>query len=613
MGGAAVGVIAATALVAQMSIVSNASWLDSEWVSAPSLGTVDCTDPVGAFATRGEGRVLSGSLLGLDLDQVAEASGVEVTNNGQRDLHSPVGAIEAPAAPAWADPLNVGLLGNAINLDLGGGLLQLPLDNSTGAIGQFGSASTAGVAEGAAGFITSSGGIATAPGSGYPELATLKLSQLVESIDADIAATLANVTDVSLEVGALTGRAMLDGCDADWNGVSPVVRDTAGAVVSGNLEREYLTSSADLVVTTPVLDGLTEALDDTVQDLENVVNGLASDQGVLDNLLGAVNGLLGGLISGVLGLGDVSLTLTATVDTTALRNEIHRTTPLTDSAGVVSLDLPNNVIRVNTLGLLQAAYPGSYSNGLNALPPNTNVLADAQVLNTLTNIIGQVLGDWLANINALLDAAVNAVQVNVVVLVKLQVDGGLLGTLKIGTVTAVVNGSLADLLSGSFQASVTTDLNLGILGVLLKPVVEGLVNTLVVGLVNGLGLTVGTILEQVLGPLRTVPTTVTEALQLVVTTVSNLYSGLLLGTPSLAPILSVTVNAQNDPLAGHDEPSDWETKPGVGLPDGQYDVAALRIGVLEALANGVVLYLGRGSVGPVCSQAEIAAGECANY
>ena len=49
-------------------------------------------------------------------------------------------------------------------------------------------------------------------------------------------------------------------------------------------------------------------------------------------------------------------------------------------------------------------------------------------------------------------------------------------------------------------------------------------------------------------------------------------------------------------------------------PARRFDVAAVRIGVLDALgASAVRLYLGRGSVGPGCSLASAAAGPCSAY
>lgn len=91
---------------------------------------------------------------------------------------------------------------------------------------------------------------------------------------------------------------------------------------------------------------------------------------------------------------------------------------------------------------------------------------------------------------------------------------------------------------------------------------------------------------------------------LAISAVSRLYAGLFLNG-----VVALTVNAQNDPAAGGPEPADW-----TGLDPGRYDVAALRIGVLDALGqSNVRLYLGRGSVGPGCSMAEFAGSGCTDY
>jgi len=579
---------ATLALLAQGAAVTDASWTDPEWDFA-EVGAVDCTDADGNFLTRGAGQALSGSLLGVDLTTVAEASGVEVTNNGQRALPSPDGASPAPEDPAYADPLSAGLLNNALGFDLTS-YLQLPLDNSMGVLGQYGEAQSDGDARGASGYITETGGIATQPGSGYPELATLKLSSLLGALNHDLGDLLPDIADAELQVGAVTGRASVEGCEYFWGSPEAAVN------------REYLATDLLLRTKTPTLSALTGSLDDVIGELEDTVNGLADDQGVLDSLLGAVTGLLDGLISGVLGLGSVEASLTASVDTSALRDLIHPPEPLTDSGGVLAIDIENDTITVDTVALLQAAYPGQYSNGLNGLPPNTNLLADAQITNTLVQVLSDVLGDWLDQVSGVLADTIDGVQVNADVVLSLKVDAGLLGIVDIGAVTATVSGSLGDLLKGDVTANVSTDLNLGLLGALLKPVVEGLVNTLVGGLVNELGATVGGVVEGVLGPLRELPSTVTGLVEPVVTALSGLYEGLFLDG-----VVAVNINAQNDPFTGSAASSDWST-----IPDGQYDVAAIRLGVLDSLgASNVALYLGRGSVGTVCSAAS--ASSCDGY
>lgn len=600
MGGAAVGLVVATALVAQMSVVSNASWNDAEWVNAGSpVETVDCSSPEGALATRGNGRALSGALLGIDLDDVAEASGVTVTNNGQRDIHTPQGALPATAAPAWADPLNVGLLGQAINLDLGNGLLQLPLDNSTGAVGQFGSASTAGLSQGAAGFINSSGGIATAPGSGYPNMATLKLSQLLAQINPGAASQLSDVSDVSLNSGAVTGRATLDGCDAAWNGVSPRVAAPEGRSLTsaGNLEREYLTSHLTTDFTSPTVGQLVTGVDTTVTALETAVNGLSSNAGVLTNIKSGVTTLLNGLLSGnTLGvrLGEVTISsLSATIDTSQVRTLL--TQGFGDANGVVTLSPSAGTVSIDTAALLAAAYPAAFGAGLNALPPNTDLLADAVVANALTQAITSALDDWIARVNTALTQAVDAINLTV----KLSV------TLELKVLLVYVPLVRIDATSTGTLSSMTTTTSTTALGLnLLTPLIDALIGTLVSGLVSGLGGVVQSAVGTVVDGLRTLPPATLALTSPIITAVSGLYNALY-----LSGVVQLLVNAQNDPFTGGPEPPDWAS-----ITPGRYDVAALRIGVLGALGqNDVRLYLGRGSVGPVCSQAEVAAGSCPNY
>ncbi|MHA3684121.1 choice-of-anchor G family protein [Leucobacter sp. HY1908] len=608
MGGAAVGVIAATALVAQMSIVSNASWLDSEWVSAPSVGTVDCTDPEGAFVTRGNGRALSGSLLGIDLDDVAEASGVTVTNDGQRDVHTPQGALPATAPPAWADPLNVGLLSQAINLDLGNGLLQLPLDNSTGAVGQFGSASTFGVAEGAAGFITSSGGIATAPGSGYPELATLKLKQLLAQTNPIVADTLGDVTDLSLEIGALTGRAELDGCSESWS-----------ALASDAITREYLIASLSSTIESPTIVTLRDAVSDAIAALQPAVNGILADQGLLNSITGPLVANLTSILagpngSGLLRIDGTDIAITATVDTSALTALLSL--PITDSHNIVSIDLTGGKVSIDFAALVGKAYSGQQGLGLNGLPPNTDLLANASVLNVLSLAISEALSDWIGVVEDTLTATIDSIDIVVALQVNLSVFVTVLVTsswIEIGSISATVSGSLLDLLAdtGTIDAELVLLSGLSsipILGTALVALLNGalkpVTNLLTSTIKSTLGGLVGAALDGVLDGLRVLPPTVNEAVTGILDLVESISAALF-----LSGTIQLLVNAQNRPESGAPAPLDWAE-----IPPGQYDVAALRVGILGLLSeNDVRLYLGRGSVGPVCSQAEVAAGACANY
>ncbi|MBL3680351.1 hypothetical protein D3230_13790 [Leucobacter chromiireducens subsp. solipictus] len=593
--------VAACALLVQGVGVTNASWTDPEW-DRGTIGTTDCGPAATGIASRGEGRVLSGAILGADLDTLLAARGVSVTNTGSRDRHTPSSAQPVPGSPqGWADPLNVALLNDALALELTSAL-QLPLGAGTGAAGQFGQAENRGRAAAASGYLTSGGGINLdgAP-AGYPNLATLRLSQVLGSLNHPLGTLIPGITDVSLTAGAVAGRADLDACDAAWTGLR------SGA--SGNLSRNYLTSHLSLDLTSPTVGALVTGVTNTVTTLETTVNGIAGNAGVTNAIASGVTGLLNGLIGGnssSLSLGNITVgPVTATVNTAPLRTFIAA--PFGDPGGILTVRPGNGTISVNTTALLAAAYPGSYGNGLNGLAPNTNPLADPAVLTTLTNVLTQTLSAWVASVNTMLTQTINGIAVNAAVVIDLRAKLLITPWIHIGTIQASTSGTLAQLLTPgntSTTASLTLLKDLGLVADLVNGLLKPVLNSLVTGLIGGLGGVVGNAIEAVLGTLRVLPVAVSALATPIITAVTTLYSRLF-----LSGIVALTVNAQNDPFTGGPEPPDW-----AALPTGRYDVAALRIGVLDALGGlGVRLYLGRASVGPGCTAAQAAGGGCAGY
>lgn len=620
-----------TALIAQGSVVTDASWNDTEWTHG-TVGTLNCANPEGQFTSRAQSRALSGNLLNVDLDNVAEVRGVEVTNDGTEATAS-AGSPVPDINDAWADPLTVDAL-SAISVPLDG-LLELPADSSTGVVGQFAQAQNTGDVLGAAGYITNSGGIDLDPGSaGYPELATLKLSELLNSdllAGLDLGDTLANVAELELEIGAVAGQARLDGCESLWAAsgpnpkvVSPMAEQMVAEVLPG-LQRNYLATSADLSFQSPTVGRLVSAIsgdsDDAcghtnngvLTDVECTLNGLAGSEGVVGTLTSSITDLLGTLTDG-LGLGVIEVGLSVDFNLDAVRNLLDNT--LDD--GVVSINLSDGTITIDSATLLTETNPSKYSHGLNGLAPNTNPLSDPEVVNELTNRISSMLSSWIATVEETLDSALDAVllHLNVKIHLQLTVDPPLLpaSTVEIGHIQATVDCqpsgastrgcTLGDLLDPELQGAVEATFILlpglndipvlgPIINLLLNGVVGTLIATLLESLVDGLGPLLGTVVEDVLGVFRELPDAVTALTVPIVETATGLYSGLFGG---LEPVVSLTLNAQNDPPTGNPEPPDWES-----LEDGRYDVAAVRIGVLDGLGDyGVALYLGRASVGPVC-------------
>lgn len=556
----ATAAVAGAAILTGLSVVpvaspTLASWVDSEWVGG-GFSVLDCAAPeAGTFAAQSQGTLLSGSVLETDLDAIAEVEDALIVNDGT--LVQPFDTVFAPLS---AEALE------AVQLALGNSL-QLPLDTQTGLVGQYAQATSTGDLTGASGTITDVGAIALDdPSGGYPELAELKLSQLLKSADYNVGTLLgSNVADVSLGLGAVAGRATLDACDAAFEGIT-----------AQTLSREYVASDVTTTVETPAVGELVGGIDGVLSALEGAVNGLASNQSVLSGITNGVSGLLGGVL-GSLRLGTISVDLAAEIDLGGVRAFLA--TPFGDAGGVLTIDPVAGTVVVDTARLLDEAYPGEYSAGLNGLPPNTDLLGDPRIVTALTDALGATLDDWLAQVEALIVSALDAVRVEVDVTVAVRL---LLGLLPVAEITASIDATLGDVLAGN--AKVATDVRL--LGILDL----GLLDPLLRALVNGLGGLVGGLVDGVLRPLASLGSTVMALAVPIITAVSNVYNALFLDG-----IISITINAQNDPATGAG-PAEWRD-----LPPGQYDVSAIRIGVGDALGDkAIALHLGRASVGASC-------------
>lgn len=594
--------IVSLALVAQGIIYSNASWNDSEWGHSV-IGTSNCDAPNGAFASRGEGRVLSGSLLGLDLDNLAEAKGVEATNNGTRSKRDPVSAMEL-GNDAYSNPLDIELL-NAVGLNLTS-VLDLPLDTETGAIGQYAQATGAGEAVGASGTVTNDGGISLEQFNGdVPDLATLKLSTLLNATGIGLDDLLQDVTDLELVVGAVGGRAWLDGCRDIWG-------------LPDSLYRDYLTSHLDLNLTSPTVAALGTTVSDTVSTLEDSADALVGNGNALDSVLGEVLQLVTGalgLVTGLVGIRLVGDDATASLvsidlDLQPVRDLLDD--PISDDEEVVSITLSEGLIQVDLVALVSAAYEGEpntpYPNGLNGLAENTEPLKDDLVLTELTNRLSGVLHGIVSTVDTMLLEALNGAHIEAEISIPIEKCSGLVVVVCLGSwqnagdLLIKVSGTLTELLNNA-SGVVTIDTS-ALLGGLLGGLVTTLVDTVLGVLTPVLGALVGNVVLGAVGDLAKLPADIiVTTVNPILTLVSDVYENLFLDD-----VIAVTINAQSDPVAGNPEPFDWSV-----LEEGRFDVAAIRVGVLDALGDSaVMLYLGRGSVGLVCSLAE-AGQACVDY
>lgn len=103
------GVAAASLAVVEERIGSTTgSWVDAEHV-AGDVGVVDCADSDN-YVSAGAGRFLAGDVVGLDLDAVAAAAGLDVHHDGGVATPTPATATNV-GVDAFVSDLDVALLG----------------------------------------------------------------------------------------------------------------------------------------------------------------------------------------------------------------------------------------------------------------------------------------------------------------------------------------------------------------------------------------------------------------------------------------------------------------------------------------------------------------------
>ncbi len=373
--------------------------------------------------SQSRGWFLSGSALGVDLDDIVELDSARAVNTG------------SPATVTQLNPLGATLLNSLhiplgpINLLEGNGLLTL------GAVNQAAIARSNGSAIGASGAVSDSGAIAVAGNNNVPaSTAKLDLGGLLASNLGT--GLVGGLLDVDLIVGAISANAkQAESKDGK----------------QGSQVGDYRIADLKLELQSPILSGLLGSL------------GLGALQGnvdALDNPGGAILGLpaLTGLLSGVLPALGV-----ASADVTNLPNlaAIVGATDTTLGSGAVTVDLTNGKITVDVEALLI-----SLGLDLNNLPPNTELVR--LILNALADRVGDLVADELGNLADRLTDAIDDIEVDAVTTL-LGVDTPLvLGPVVNGAIDTVLDGVLATLL-----APVTGAVS-GVAGPLLSPLFDAL-------------------------------------------------------------------------------------------------------------------------------------------
>lgn len=490
--------------------------------TAAPAHAVSVTCPGNAlYNSQSRGRILSGALGPLDLDNVAAFLGVHAAAwDPTEPPGTPYPGSPGPAtSPTYFDTqlrnIDVSVLNGAITAGVG---LALAAGTATGVYKEYAYAERDGHAIGASGLISDSGAISLSGGNaGEPQLATLSLRTILQNVTAPagpagaaVTSLLANTADVDLVMGALAGRAEMTACTL-------------------NVNRTYLLSYLRMILRSNLISQLaTQLLNNGVQNqLNNAVNAALGALGALTGVLGVVT-------------ANASLTLgIATGDTPPQPNALS----INLSQGTATLDI------------------GTLVGGLNGRPANTRLFVDAPILDSIG--AATLVSQWATNS---LGSAITI--------------GGSIGLrvlgLDVATITITPGTTVTQLISG--QGITVTGASAGlvqpIIGVVAATIGNTVINTLLS--INSIATLLNSLQVNLIAPLFTV----------------------------LQSVILIALNLQNaSPSPGWTLPADFANLPtGGGTVSGQYDVAALHVGVVNGIilspAYPVVnLHVGRGSVG----------------
>lgn len=486
--------------------------------------------------SQSKGVFLSGSALGLNLDDLVKLHSAAASNAGDKAVVKQLNPLGVSLLGSLDVPLGTGL-----NLLKGNGLLQL------GAVNQAAIAKKDGSAVGASGAVTDSGAIAVGGNENVPaSTAKLDLGALLGStLGTDL---VGGLVDLDLSVGAISASA----------------NQAKGE--NGKQTGDYRIADLKLELQSPLLSGLLGTLN--LGGLQGQLNGLETGlltDGLLDGLLDDV---LGGLLGGLLGNGE---TRSADVVGIPVLSDIVADQDLTLGSGAVTVNLSNGKITVDVEALLK-----QLGLDLNNLPPNTELVS--KILNAVVDNVGDLVKDA---VNDLLDDITNAVE-NITVQVTSTVGG--VDSL-LAPVTQIVD-RVQELLDPILDTVLNPvqDLLSDVAGPLLDPIFDALEDVLSIR-VNVQNKSGGAFTQRAI-QIRVLPDGAG---------VTTAAAGDSLATVNLA---SATVGPGQGLVAGEDEDDDDTTDNGTPLPDtGAGDSAPLAAAGLALMLAGAAATAGAGRMG----------------
>ena len=281
--------------------------------------------------------------------------------------------------------------------------------------------------------------------------------------------------------------------------------------------------------------------------------------------------LLGPLVPGAI-TGTVNM---GPFDLTAVNDLL--TTPLSD--GTVTVNLTEGTISVNLASLL-----GDSVHGINDLAPNSELVLNAAVLNSLTARVGALLDAWTASVTAALQTAVRAapLTVDTSIALSLRVLGLPVDVVRLDV--DLPTTTVGDVLDGRAALTASTT-------ILREDLLSGLltgVAALATGLTNDLVAPTKALLSKSLvSPVTTVGSRLAVATVPVVTALAVVID-------SLPSLVSLRVNVQPDKPNAPVGPSFVAA---TGQSSAEYRVSALRVGLLDSVGSVAAVYLATATSG----------------
>lgn len=500
-----------------------------------------------------KGQFLSGSIAGIDLEDIVSLGAAEASNNGSQPT-------QVEKDPLDADVLDGTVVVSAVESP------QIGLNGvQIGAAAQFARANNDGTSIGASGAITDDGAIGVGDHQSTPPAnATIDLQALLGN---EFASTLA---DLKLELGALAAWAEAD-------------LETASG--------DYQIADAVLTFSSPAIANLTPKVDTALEEVVDALGDLLGSNGAL---VGDVNGLLLNLDPALNLLGG-NANVSVTINAGNLKELVHAILEEEYGNGAVSFDLETGEVHVDLEVLL--------GGDLNDLAPGTELLTDTvvnQILEGITTTVATIadqvvdkvedaLHDATVDIHA--DLSTNIAQSPIVQEVCELVD-------RVLTTPVLRNATSLELLTYGLLGDVGTLLNTGVLGSLTDGITDDVGDfVLVDGVIQRItGFVNQTIQETVCNTTSTPVAPLTTSVVLdIEATVDELIDGVAARAVAQVKILGVGANLDLSLLLD-----------GLGdsLVDGLFDgdgavqdlVDALETGLVHPATEGL-LGTGVGSVG----------------